>query len=342
MSIRFDVGLRPLNLAEVAEDARRYEAIGFDTVWSFESVHDPYLPLAQAALATERLHVGTNIAVAFARSPFSTAQVAWDLQAASGGRMVLGLGTQVRAHVERRFSMDFDHPAARVTDYIDCVRAIWHTFQTGERPSHAGRFYRFALINDFFNPGPIDHPDIPVYLAGVNERMCEAAGEVADGFQAHPMHSPGYINDVVRPSLVAGAARRDRDAGAIRLHVPVFAVMGSDEAERAKSEASVRRQVAFYGSTPSYRRFLDYHGFAEVGKTLSDLMRRGEIDAMVAKVPDGLMDVVAISGNGAELGRALKARAQACGAAHASLYQAVRPEDSTSDWQAIAAAFKAA
>ena len=204
----FDAGLRPLHLGQVATEAKRYEDMGFDAVWSFEAAHDPYLPLAQAALATKSLGVGTNISVAFARSPFSTAQTVWDLQAASGGRMILGLGTQVRAHVERRFSMQFEHPAARVTDYIDCVRAVWRTFQTGERPSHEGQFYRFSLINDFFNPGPIEHPDIPIYLAGVNERMCRAAGEVADGFQAHPMHSPAYIQEVVRPELQAGAQKR--------------------------------------------------------------------------------------------------------------------------------------
>jgi probable F420-dependent oxidoreductase len=337
--MQFDVGLRPLKLADVAEDARRYEAIGFNTVWSFESAHDPYLPLAQAALATTRLRIGTNISVAFARSPFSTAQTVWDLQAASEGRMILGLGTQVRAHVERRFSMQFDHPAARVTDYIDCVRAVWKTFQTGERPSHEGPFYRFALINDFFNPGPIEHPEIPIYLAGVNERMCRAAGEVADGFQVHPMHSPGYIRDVIRPSLEEGARMRNRSADDIALHIPVFAVTGDTEAERAKSEASVRMQMAFYGSTPSYRRFLEYHGFGDLGKQLSDLMRRGEIDAMPALVPDALIDAVAISGTGAALGKALRERAQACGVRHASLYHNVKAEDDVAAWQSVTAAF---
>ncbi|MBT6275238.1 MAG: TIGR03617 family F420-dependent LLM class oxidoreductase [Chromatiales bacterium] len=340
--MKFDVGMRNLALKDVGAEAKRYEDIGFDTVWTFETAHDPFFPLAQVAMATERLRFGTNIAVAFARSPFVTAQIAWDLQGMSGGRMVLGLGTQVRAHVERRFSMQFEHPAARVTDYIDTLRAIWRTFQTGERPTHRGPFYQFTVINDFFTPGPIEHPDVPVWLAGVNERMCRAAGEVADGFQVHPMHSPGYIHDVVRPSLREGAARRDRDADAMELHIPVFAVSGDTAQERAESELSVRQQVAFYSSTPSYRRFLEYHDCMGVAKDLSDLMRKGEIEKMTKLVPDALMDAVAISGNGAQLGQALRARCEAAGVQSGSLYQSVLPETPIEHWQGLVRAFQAA
>ena len=165
----FDAPMREgVSLSEAGAEAARVERMGFDAIWSFEIDHDPFFPLLQAAFATERLRIGTNIAVAFARTPFSMAISAWDLQEASRGRLMLGLGTQVRPHVERRFSAEFDHPAARVVDYIDCLRAIWSTFQTGARPRYEGRFYRFTLINDFFNPGPIDNPDIPIYLAGVN------------------------------------------------------------------------------------------------------------------------------------------------------------------------------
>ncbi|NKC16454.1 MAG: TIGR03617 family F420-dependent LLM class oxidoreductase [Gammaproteobacteria bacterium] len=338
----FDVGLRDIPLKEVAAEAQRYEAIGFDTVWSFETARDPFLPLTQVAMATERLRFGTNIAVAFARSPFVTAQLAWELQAMSGGRMVLGLGTQVRAHVERRFSMQFDHPAARVTDYIDTLRAVWRTFQDGDKPSHRGPFYQFTAINDFFNPGPIEHPEIPVYLAGVNERMCQAAGEVADGFQVHPMHSPGYINDVVRPSLREGAAKRGRDADAMILHIPVFAISGETEAERMEGEMSVRRQVAFYASTPSYRRFLEYHDCMGVAKELSALMRRGDVQSMPRLVPDALMAAVAVHGNGAALGRALKARCRAAGVQSGSLYRSIMPDTPAGEWQGVVNAFKAA
>lgn len=321
--MKIDAPMRDMPLSEVGGEAARYERLGFDGVWSFETRSDPFLTLLPAALSTERMSIGTNIAVAFARTPFATAMLGWDLQKASGGRLILGLGTQVRAHVERRFSAEFEHPAARVTEYIDCMRAIWRTFQSGERPAFKGRFYNFTLINDFFNPGPIEHPDIPVWLAGVNERMCRAAGEAADGFHLHPMNSPGYIREVVRPALAAGAAARDRDAGAIALHAPVFVILGDSEEERAKAEMGVRKQVAFYASTPSYRAFLAHHGCEEVGKQLSALMRSGEMAKMPALVPDTLMEAVAISGSFAELPGALHARFGEDLVDRASLYTAV-------------------
>ena len=247
----FDAPMRDgVRLSEAGAEAARAERLGFDAIWSFEIDHDPFFPLLQAALATERLGIGTNIAVAFARTPFSMAISAWDLQSVSGGRLLLGLGTQVRPHVERRFSAEFEHPAARIADYIDCLRAIWNTFQTGARPRYEGRFYRFTLINDFFNPGPIDNPDIPIYLAGVNPRMAAAAGEAADGFNVHPMHSPDYLREVIRPALAEGARKRGRSADAHALVTSCFVVRGATESERRRSELAVRRQIAFYASTP--------------------------------------------------------------------------------------------
>lgn len=340
-SLQFDAPMREVPLGEVAAEAVRYERMGFDGVWTFDTGHDPFLPLGAVATATDTLEMGTNIAVAFARSPFSMAQVAWDLQAASGGRLHLGLGTQVRAHVERRFSMPFEHPAARITDYIHCLRAIWNTFQTGARPAYEGRFYRFTLINDFFNPGPIEHPAIPVWLAGVNERMCRAAGEAADGFQVHPMHSPGYLRDVVRPAIDAGARGRGKTVEDVALHAPVFVVSGATEAERAKVEAGVRRQVAFYASTPSYRAVLEYHDLPDLGKRLSAMMREGRLDEMPGAVPDALLDAVAVSGNGAALGRAVRERYAGGIVQRVSLYQAVPPASAEDEWQAIAAEVKA-
>jgi probable F420-dependent oxidoreductase len=333
--MQIDAPMRDVPLGEVADEARRYERIGFAGLWSFETKGDPFLTLLPAALATQHLSIGTNIAVAFARTPYATAVAAWDLQKASAGRMILGLGTQVRAHVERRFSAEFEHPAARVTEYVDCLRAVWDTFQTGARPGFRGRFYQFTLMNDFFNAGPCDHPRIPVYLAGVNERMCRAAGEVADGFHLHPMHSADYLREVVHPALAEGARRRGRDPSAITVHAPVFTVMGDDEAERALEESSVRRQVAFYGSTPSYRSFLEFHGYEEVGRQLSAAMRAGELERMPSLVPDGLLAEVAISGTFDEIAATLKRR-YAGGLAHrASLYRAVPKDADESSWSAL-------
>ena len=306
--MKIDTQMRDVPFERMGEEGLRFERMGFDCAWTFEASHNPFLPLALAASATRRLKVGTNIAVAFARSPFSMAQVAWDLQRGSRGRFHLGLGTQVRAHVERRFSMPFDRPAARVTDYIRCVRAIWDTFQNGTRPAHEGEFYRFRLMNPFFDPGPIDHPDIPIYLAGVNERMCRAAGEVADGFQVHPMHSVGYLRDVVRPAIDEGARANGRDGGKIVLYAPAFTVSGETETERSAAEQEVRRQIAFYASTPNYRALLEYHDLGGIGKELSALMREGEFEAMPRLVPDSLVEEVAVVAPPGEVPAALRRR----------------------------------
>ena len=293
--MKVDAPLKSLPMSEVGTEAARLESLGFDGLWTFETTNDPFFPLLQAALTTSRMTLGTNIAIAFARSPFSMAMTAWDLQKESQGRLLLGLGTQVRAHIERRFSAAFDHPAARVTEYIHCLRAIWDTFQTGTQPDYEGRFYRFKLINDFFNPGPIEHPDVKVFLAGVNSRMSRAAGEAADGFSVHPMHSPGYLRDVVRPAIDEGARMRGKTVSDIELVADTFVIRGSTERERLDSEMTVRRQVAFYGSTPSYRSFLDYHGHMQTGKQLSVLMREGRLAEMPKLITDELLSEVAVS-----------------------------------------------
>ena len=306
--MKIDMGLRGHDLQALGGEAAAYERLGIDGLWSYETAHDPFLPLLAAALGTRRVNLGTAIAVAFARSPFAMAQAAWDLQRASGGRLLLGLGTQVRAHVERRFSAAFEHPAARIVDYIRCLRAIWDTFQTGARPAYEGRFHRFTLISDFFNPGPIAQPDIRVSLAGVGARMARAAGEAADGFHVHPLHSPGYLRDVVRPAIAEGARAAGRDPEKVDLIASLFIVTGESEVERATAERYARQQIAFYASTPSYRPFLAYHGFEALGRELSGLARSGRFADMAAHVPDALLEAVAVSAAPARLGEAIRAR----------------------------------
>lgn len=306
--MKIDVGLRGHELQALGGEAAAYERLGVDGLWSYETAHDPFLPLLVAAQNTGRVSLGTAIAVAFARSTFAMAQTAWDLQRLSGGRLLLGLGTQVRAHIERRFSATFEHPAARIVDYIRCLRAIWDTFQTGARPAYEGRFYRFTLISDFFNPGPIAHPDIRVSLAGVGSRMARAAGEVADGFHVHPLHSRGYLRDVIRPAIAEGARAAGRDPAAVDLIASLLIVTGESEVERATAERYARQQIAFYASTPSYRPFLAYHGFEALGRELSGLARSGRFADMAAHVPDALLDAVAVSAAPARLGQAIRAR----------------------------------
>ena len=325
---------------EVAQRAQALERDGFDCAWTFEAAHDAFFPLAYAAQATTRLEIGTNIAVAFARTPFSTAQIAWDLQRNSGGRFRLGLGTQVRQHVERRFSAAFEHPAARVTDYIRCVRAIWNTFQTGARPDYQGPYYQFRLINDFFNPGPIERPDIPIYLAGVNPRMCRAAGEVADGFHVHPVHSVPYLREVVRPALDEGAKTRGKSVADLELYSPVFVVTGDTEAQRASMEAAVRRQIAFYASTPSYAAVLEFHGHGALGKQLGQLMREGRLDEMGPMLPDALLDEIVVFATPAELGARLRARYDGV-LDRISLYSTLGGEGGFTQWRALVSAIHA-
>ena len=339
--MHIDTQMRDVPFHAIAREAQRYERMGFDGVWTFEAAHDPFLPLALTAAATERLHIGTNISVAFGRSPFTMAQIAWDLQRGSDGRFHLGLGTQVRAHVERRFSMPFEHPAARVTDYIRCVRAIWETFQNDTRPNYEGPFYRFKLMNPFFNPGPIPHPYIPIYLAGVNPRMCRAAGEVADGFHVHPMHSVGYLKEVVRPALDEGARRSGRTVDDLELYAPVLAVSGATQAAMDAAAQAVRQQIAFYASTPSYRVLLDYHGYDSLGKELSELMRKGDFAAMPKLVPTALLEEIAVVAPAAELPSKLRQRYE--GIVHrVSLYFPIPEHAPEAEWQQFVDTFRAA
>ena len=306
--MKIDTFMAPAAPAKIAAQAKEYQAQGFDCIWTFEAMSDAFMPLAHAAAAASKIEIGTNIAVAFARSPFSMAQIAWDLQRDSGGRFRLGLGTQVRAHVEKRFSMPFDHPAARVTDYIRCVRAIWDTFQTDARPNYEGPFYRFKLINAFFSPGPIDHPNIPIYLAGVNTGMCRAAGEVADGFHVHPVHTVEYLREVVCPTIAAGAKSAGRESSKIELYAPVFIITGEGQAETDAMEQLVRRQISFYGATPTYASVFEHHGYAELGRQLNGLLREGKLDEMAAAVPAALLEKICIIDAPGNIGKRIRAR----------------------------------
>ncbi len=326
--------------AEMATRAVALEKLGFDGVWTFEAANDAFFPLAYAAAHTERLELGTNIAVAFARTPFSMAQTAWDMQRYSAGRFHLGLGTQVRAHVERRFSAPFEHPAARVTDYIRCVRAIWETFQNDSKPDYSGPFYQFKLINPFFNPGPLEHPRIPVYLAGVNPRMCRAAGEVADGFHVHPMHTAGYLRDVVRPALDEGARLGNRRVDDLVLYSPVFVITGETQAEMDQMAAEVRKQVSFYASTPSYGAVLEYLGLHALGKELGNLMRQGRMDEMQAAVPDSLLEAVAVIGKPGEIGSLIRQRYTGL-LDRVSLYMTMGGEGNFTRWRELIEAIHA-
>jgi probable F420-dependent oxidoreductase len=332
--LKLDVGLGVEGgVRGAGETAREAEELGFDGLWTSETKHDSFLPLALAASATERMRLGNSVAIAFSRSPMVTAQLAWDLQALSGGRFALGLGTQVRAHVERRFSMPFDKPAARLADYIRALRAIWGAFQGDGRLDYRGEFYQHTLLSPFFDPGPIEHPEIPIYIAGVNTRLARLAGELCDGFHVHPFHSPEYVRGTVKPAIAEGAQAEGRDPESVELATSAFVISGS-ASETAEQREAVRQQVAFYASTPTYRTVLEAHGWEEVGDRLSGLAREKRWEEMPREISDDMVSAFAVEAAPNELGAALRERYE--GLIHrVSLYTPFVPGKNEDFWRAV-------
>lgn len=301
--MKFDAQINPDSLSEVGQLAAQAEQLGFDAVWTSETEHDPFLPLPLVAQHTERLRFGTSVAIGFARSPTTLAHTAWDLSQASGGRFILGLGTQVRAHIERRFGMSWpDSPVGKLRELIAAIRAVWQSWQNGERLSLRGEYFKLSLMTPFFNPGPIEHPDIPIYIAGVNTGLARLAGEAADGLHAHPYHSAEYLRQVIRPAIEAGLERAGRQPGAVSLSTTAFAVTSEAEA------AAVRSQIAFYASTPSYRVVMELHGWETTADRLGELARKGEWGEMGDQINDEMLETFAVVCDPAELGTALTAR----------------------------------
>src|SRR4029450_13311024 len=221
-----DTALMTADLRQAADVARDAERLGYDGIWTAEAGHDPYLPCALAATATERAIIGPNIAVAFPRSPLVHAQIAWDLAAASRGRFTLGLGTQVKGHNERRYSTPWLPPGPRLREMIQLIHHIWDVWQNGKKPGFEGKYYQFSLMTPFFSPGPIEWPKVPTYIAGVNPYICRLAGELCDGFLAHPFHSIKYINEVVRPNIDEGLAKSGRKRGDVALSTAAIVITG--------------------------------------------------------------------------------------------------------------------
>ena len=306
--MKLDAFVTTLSLERAGEYARDIEGSGYHGLWVTETQIDPLLALAVGSTTTERVRLGTGISVALARSPMVTAMDAWAIQKASRGRLDLGLGTQVRAHIERRFSMPYDRPAKRIKEYVAALRHIWGAFQHEHRLSFKGDFYRFDLMSPFFDPGPIEQPRIPIYLAAVNERMFRAAAEVADGIEAHPFSTPDYLRAVALPAVAAGLARSGRQRSAFVIACPVFTLVDASPTREA-DEAYVRQQLAFYASTPTYRAVLDHHGWGAVGEELSKLARAGRFDALPGLVSEPMLDAfVTRAPTYAALGRRLRER----------------------------------
>jgi probable F420-dependent oxidoreductase len=306
MKLDVNLGVEGKNLKDTEKIARVADEMGFSGIVSSETKHDSFLPLAIAANATGNLDLLTSVAIAFSRSPMEVAQTAWDIQNLSDGRFILGLGTQVKPHIVRRFSMEWSSPAARLKDYIGALRAIWESFQTEGPLKYEGEFYRHTLITPFFNPGPIDHPGIPVYIAGVNTALAKVAGEVCDGFHVHPFHSPEYVRTVVNPAIEEGAKEAGRSPEDIKLATAVFVITGGGEEEISAQREAMRSQTAFYASTPTYRTVLEAHGWGEVGETLSNLAREKKWREMPSHITDEMLAAFAVEAAPDEVGDALK------------------------------------
>ncbi len=335
--MKLDVALPPVSLNDVPAIAVAAEAMGFDCLWTTETQHDPFLPHTLIAEHTRRIQMGTGIAVSFARSPTTLAYTAWDLAAQSNGRFILGLGTQVKAHVERRFGLEW--PASvtgKLREQIQIMRALWTTWQTGEPLNQRGEYYKITLMSPFFNPGPLPlplHLFPAIYIAGVNTGLAKLAGELCNGFLVHPFHTPDYLREVLHPAIRAGADKAGRQKQSTTVSASVFAATSHKEREYC------RQQVSFYASTPSYRPVMALHGWEETAGKLSLLAARGEWQDMPALISDKILSAfVTEAGSPQELALALKERYTGL-ADRLTLYIPFMPGEKDSWWRDLAAQF---
>ncbi len=287
------------DLHKAGAQAKEAEAAGYSGVWTAETSHDPFFPLLIGAEHTETIELGTSIAVAFARNPMTLANTGWDLQAFSKGRFVLGLGSQIKPHITKRFSMEWSHPAARMREMILAIRAIWDTWENGTPLAFRGDFYTHTLMTPFFTPERAELAGfgVPkVFLAGVGELMTEVAGEVCDGFICHGFTTERYLREVTLPALERGRAKAGKTMEGFEIVGPSFVVTGSSEAELTQAAAGTRQQIAFYGSTPSYRPVLELHGWGGLQDELNSLSKQGKWVEMGGLIDDEILNTFAVVG----------------------------------------------
>jgi probable F420-dependent oxidoreductase len=323
--------------AEIPDLARKAEAFGFDCFWVNETKHDPFVQLALAAGATSSASLGTSIALAFTRSPTALAYTAWDLQSLSKGRLILGLGSQVKGHIERRFGMKWDPPAPRMKEVVMALRAVWGSWQSGAKLDFKGKFYRLDLMTPFFTPDAIEHPAIPVYIAAVNPGLCRVAGAVAEGLHVHPLHTVRYLREVMRPAIAEGAAKAGRREEEVSVAASVFAAVGDGSEEIRNVKEAYREQIAFYASTRTYRRILELHGWGDVCDRLHALSMKGEWQRMGKEVGDDMLHEIVVEGTWDEIGGNIRER-------YGSSIDRVRlyvPFDGDPKWQRIIRGFRA-
>jgi probable F420-dependent oxidoreductase len=268
--------------------------MGYDDISTAETAHDSFLPLVIAAEHTERIGLGTSVAIAFPRSPMVTAMIAWDLQRYSKGRFTLGLGTQVKGHNQRRFSVTWTPPAPRIREYVESMRAIWNSFQNGEKLDYVGEHYSFTLMTPNFNPGPIEHPHIPVHIAAVNEHNARVAGEVCDGIKLHGFNTMKYTRDVILPAVMKGLAKSGRSREQFEVCGGGFLATGKDSSAVERSMQEVKRQISFYGSTRTYQNVFDHHGWGDTTARLHEMSLQDKWAEMPSVIPDEMVEEFAV------------------------------------------------
>ena len=295
MTFKVDVVLPP-GIEPAREAAKRFEDVGYQGLYTVETTSDPFLDLAFPAIETTKPMLGNNLAIAFARSPYVTAVLAWQLQQASKGRFVLGLGTQVKGHIERRFGMPWESPGPKFREYVIACKELWSAWAQRRPAQHRGKFYNHTVTNPFFTPGPISYPAPKVFIAAVNEYNAETVGFVADGILVHPLHSPKYIDEVLFPAIERGLAKSGRTREDITVVCPIFLAVGDTDEQEASAASFVKQQAAFYGSTRSYRRIFETHGWDDTPPKLHERMSKGDLGGMADEITDEMVEVFAITG----------------------------------------------
>jgi probable F420-dependent oxidoreductase len=308
--IQLDTGLgtHAAALSQVPQAAREAEELGFGALWAPETKHDPFLPLVLAAEHTRRMRLGTAVAIAFPRSPMVLANLGWDLAKFSQGRFILGLGTQVKGHNERRFSVPWRPPGPRLRDLILALRAIWDSWQNGTRLDFRSPHYTHTLMTPFFNPGPIEHPDVPIFIGGVNAYMCRLAAEVADGLLMHSLNSVAYMRQVVLPAIEEGLRKSGRTRSQFTLRGTVFPILGNTEEEFELARTAACQRIAFYASTRTYKAVLDVHGWGDLTDRLHGMSARGEWGAMGRQITNEMLEAFCVISTPEKLGQVLQER----------------------------------
>ena len=343
--MKFDAALAPMHLTNVPEITKAADELGFDCLWTQETQHNPFLPCALIAEHSQKMQIGTAIAVSFARSPADLAYTAWDLAAQSRGRFILGLGTQVKGHIEKRFGMEWpESPVNKLREQIQVIRTFWDCWQNGTKLNFNGEYYKIRLMSPFFNPGPLPSSvppvnggevmggPIPIYIAGVNTGLAKLAGEVCDGFHAHPLNSPKYLSEVIIPAIEEGAQKVGRKREDVAVSVTAFAATTPEE------ENFARAQISFYASTPSYRPVFALHGWEDVAEKLSMHAAKGEWGEMFSLITDDILRTFCVVSDEAGLAPALKERYEGI-ADRLTLYTPFTPGERDAFWKGLVEAF---